>query len=474
MGPFSSLSADNQLYMVMEYVEGVTLADKLEKGPIPVNDAVNYISQVLSAVGYAHQQHIIHRDIKPANMMLTPNGRIKLLDFGIARASAESRLTMAGAAIGSTYYMSPEQIQGEGVDARSDLYSLGVSLYELAARKKPFEADSHYGIMIAHLSKTPVSPSSINPEVPPELDDIILKSMSKDPAARFQNAGQFLTALRNLQPSAGMGEPILSPPPAAPAQAPELRRTTPPTGPTATVPPPEEATRSITAATEWQPPAMGPVAPPAAVPREPEASAAPGSKPLLWAAGGAVCLLLAIVAFRPSGSHQAPQPAPPSQPAPEPARRPKAGIQSPAHSQNPVTGRAPAPEVPRKQAPPPEPASVHPPPARPQPPPDPGRSQLDKELPAEVNRNRMVVAGLSEQLDMLVVRANALRVKISAVQRSQSAPPTIGDWIDALNSINALLRRAPTAVDNGDAATGRAEIQKAAVQMEALEAALGR
>jgi serine/threonine-protein kinase len=106
----TAFTADNQLYMVMEYVEGVTLADKLEKGPIPVNDAVNYTSQVLSAVGYAHQQHIIHRDIKPANMMLTPQGVVKLMDFGIARAGEERSLTMTGTTMGSLSYMSPEQV----------------------------------------------------------------------------------------------------------------------------------------------------------------------------------------------------------------------------------------------------------------------------------------------------------------------------------------------------------------------------
>ena len=134
----TAFTADNQLYMVMEYVEGVTLADKLEKGPIPVNDAVNYTSQVLSAVGYAHQQHIIHRDIKPANMMLTPQGVVKLMDFGIARAGEERSLTMTGTTMGSLSYMSPEQVKGEATDARSDLYSVGVSLYEFVTGQRPF------------------------------------------------------------------------------------------------------------------------------------------------------------------------------------------------------------------------------------------------------------------------------------------------------------------------------------------------
>ena len=150
----TAFTADNQLYMVMEYVEGVTLADKLEKGPIPVNEAVNYISQVLSAVGYAHQQHIIHRDIKPANMMLTPQGVVKLMDFGIARAGEERSLTMTGTTMGSLSYMSPEQVKGEATDARSDLYSVGVSLYEFVTGQRPFTASSDYSIMAAHVKES--------------------------------------------------------------------------------------------------------------------------------------------------------------------------------------------------------------------------------------------------------------------------------------------------------------------------------
>ena len=130
----TAFTADNQLYMVMEYVEGTTLAAKLEKGPIPVPDALNYIGQVLSAVSYAHQQHVIHRDIKPANMMLTPQGVIKLMDFGIARAGEDRSLTMTGTTMGSLSYMSPEQVKGEPTDARSDLYSVGVSLVRVRDR----------------------------------------------------------------------------------------------------------------------------------------------------------------------------------------------------------------------------------------------------------------------------------------------------------------------------------------------------
>ena len=191
----TAFTADNQLYMVMEYVEGTTLAAKLEKGPISVPDALNYIGQVLSAVSYAHQQHVIHRDIKPANMMLTPQGVIKLMDFGIARAGEDRSLTMTGTTMGSLSYMSPEQVKGEPTDARSDLYSVGVSLYEFVTGRQPFVATSDYSIMAAHVREMPKPPIELHPGLPSALNDIILMAIAKDPAQRFQTADAFRNAL---------------------------------------------------------------------------------------------------------------------------------------------------------------------------------------------------------------------------------------------------------------------------------------
>ena len=194
----TAFTADNQLYMVMEYVEGTTLAAKLEKGPIPVPDALNYIGQVLSAVSYAHQQHVIHRDIKPANMMLTPQGVIKLMDFGIARAGEDRSLTMTGTTMGSLSYMSPEQVKGEPTDARSDLYSVGVSLYEFVTGRQPFVATSDYSIMAAHVREMPKPPIELHPGLPSALNDIILMAIAKDPAQRFQTADAFRNALSSV------------------------------------------------------------------------------------------------------------------------------------------------------------------------------------------------------------------------------------------------------------------------------------
>ncbi len=166
----TAFTADNQLYMVMEYVEGTTVAEKLEHGAIDVPDAVNYIRQVLNAVSYAHKQNVIHRDIKPANMMLTPQGVIKLMDFGIARAGEDRSLTMTGTTMGSLSYMSPEQVKGEPTDARSDLYSVGVSLYEMVTGQRPFVATSDYSIMAAHVKETPKPPVELHPGLPADAE----------------------------------------------------------------------------------------------------------------------------------------------------------------------------------------------------------------------------------------------------------------------------------------------------------------
>jgi serine/threonine protein kinase len=203
----TAFTADNQLYMVMEYVEGTTMADKLEHGAIAVPDALNYIGQVLSAVSYAHQQNVIHRDIKPANMMITPQGVIKLMDFGIARAGEDRSLTMTGTTMGSLSYMSPEQVKGEPSDARSDLYSVGVSLYEMVTGQRPFVATSDYSIMAAHVKEAPKPPVELHPGLPAALNEIILMAIAKDPALRFQTADAFRNALSSVPVAAS---PVVS------------------------------------------------------------------------------------------------------------------------------------------------------------------------------------------------------------------------------------------------------------------------
>jgi serine/threonine-protein kinase len=198
----TAFTGDNQLVMIMEYVEGTTLADRLEHGPIPAPESLNYIGQVLSALSYAHRQHVIHRDIKPANIMLTHEGVIKLMDFGIARAGDDRGLTMTGTTLGSLGYMSPEQVKGEATDARSDLYSVGVSLYEMVTGQRPFRADSDFSLMTAHVKEMPKPPLELQPGLPAALNEIILMAISKDPAQRFQTADAFGNALGSVSVAA--------------------------------------------------------------------------------------------------------------------------------------------------------------------------------------------------------------------------------------------------------------------------------
>lgn len=197
----TALRIENQLVMIMELVEGTTVEDLLKQGRIPLVDGVEYISQVLSALSYAHAQGVIHRDIKPANMMLTPQGVIKLMDFGIAKSSVDRKLTMTGTTMGSLYYMSPEQVKGTGLDARSDLYSVGISLYEVVTGARPFQGNSDYELMVAQLQQAPPPPIQVDPNLPPSVNEIILLALEKDPAKRFQTADAFRNALESVRGS---------------------------------------------------------------------------------------------------------------------------------------------------------------------------------------------------------------------------------------------------------------------------------
>ena len=158
---------NNQFVMVMEYVEGTTLEKLASQIRIPLGHILDYATQALSALSYAHQQGVTHRDIKPANIMVTTHGTIKLMDFGIAKSTEDRQLTRPGSTIGSVYYMSPEQVQGGTVDRRSDLYSFGVTLYELLTGCRPFQADSSYSVLNAQVHQAATPPVEVNPDIPP-------------------------------------------------------------------------------------------------------------------------------------------------------------------------------------------------------------------------------------------------------------------------------------------------------------------
>jgi serine/threonine-protein kinase len=178
-------------FIVMELVEGQTLRDVLREGrKILPERALELTQGVLDALGYSHKAGIVHRDIKPANVMLTPNGDIKVMDFGIARAVADTSATMTATAavIGTAQYLSPEQARGESVDARSDIYSAGCLLYELLVGRPPFVGDSPVSVAYQHVRELPVPPSQLDPVISPEIDAVTLKALAKDPAERYQDA----------------------------------------------------------------------------------------------------------------------------------------------------------------------------------------------------------------------------------------------------------------------------------------------
>lgn len=216
----------NQLLMVMEFVEGRTVGEYLDHGPVPVENAVSVCMEVLGALDYAHSRNIVHRDIKPSNIMITNQGQVKLMDFGIARVMNDPSLTQTHQTTGSLFYMSPEQINGAQLDGRSDLYSLAISLYEMVTGKRPFTGENTFAIMAAHMQQTPVPPVQHDPRVPAALSDVILMGMAKDPNARFQSAAAFRSALgRVLQaPVAAAPVVVAAPIVAAPVHAAPMKQ----------------------------------------------------------------------------------------------------------------------------------------------------------------------------------------------------------------------------------------------------------
>jgi len=180
-------------FIVMEHVQGRLLRDIIEDGPLDPAEAIRIIAGVLTALEYSHRAGVVHRDIKPGNIMVTPTGQVKVMDFGIARAISDSSANVAqtSAILGTAQYFSPEQARGEPVDARTDLYSAGVVLFEMLTGRPPFQADSPVAVAYQHVSEAPVPPSRFNPKVSPAIDAVVLRALSKDRFERYQNASEF-------------------------------------------------------------------------------------------------------------------------------------------------------------------------------------------------------------------------------------------------------------------------------------------
>ncbi len=196
-GLHNAFYQEDQLIMVMELVEGEDLRTRSRHAPIPLPMLMDFGVQVLGALEYAHSRGVIHRDIKPANIMVSAANLVKVLDFGIAISQGSVELTKAGSLIGSPLHMSPEQIRGEKATRHSDIYSLGVTLYELIAGRPPLNGGTTYELMMAHLNVTPTPLAELRSDVPVRLSDIIARALEKEPAKRFDTAAEFLEALRS-------------------------------------------------------------------------------------------------------------------------------------------------------------------------------------------------------------------------------------------------------------------------------------
>jgi len=180
--------AEGTYYIAMEYLDGRTLKELLVKnGPTPVPIAIDYARQILGALAFAHRNGIVHRDIKPHNIVVGTDGRLKVTDFGIARSGA-SQMTEAGSIVGTAQYLSPEQARGAPVDPRSDIYSLGIVLYEMLTGKVPFSGDTPVEIAMKHLSQVPTPPSKLRPNIPHDLDAVVMRALAKDPEQRYATA----------------------------------------------------------------------------------------------------------------------------------------------------------------------------------------------------------------------------------------------------------------------------------------------
>jgi len=223
VGIFDRSEWEGTPYIAMELVDGQTLKELVaERGPLPPNIAVGLTEQILGALGYAHRRGIVHRDVKPQNVILDPEGQAKVADFGIARAG-NSQMTQAGAIVGTVQYLSPEQANGDPVDARSDLYSAGLVLYELLTGHPPFDGEAPISIALKHINEHPVPPGQMRPGIPPALEAVVMRSLEKDPARRYQTAEDFIAALEQAR-RAPTRQIVMEPTPGEPWVEPEGTR----------------------------------------------------------------------------------------------------------------------------------------------------------------------------------------------------------------------------------------------------------
>ncbi|MBN1994432.1 MAG: serine/threonine protein kinase [Anaerolineae bacterium] len=276
-------------FIVMQYIEGGTLKEVMGR-PLALSQAALFVGQIADALDYAHRRGILHRDVKPGNILLEEGRRVLLTDFGLAKMAAGStQLTEAGVGIGTPAYMSPEQGQGLAVDARTDIYALGIILYEMATGRVPFEAATPMGTMVKHITEPLPSPRALNPNLPPAVEQVIFKALAKDKEKRYASAGQLAAALN--QALAALHAEIGPTAPASQTMPPLAPRVTEPVPPAPSTKPPAPMARPARAAPAWPSPAPPPAGRPG--PASPTASPrAAGMWPWLLAGGLLVALIL--------------------------------------------------------------------------------------------------------------------------------------------------------------------------------------
>jgi len=196
---YSAMEIEDELVMTMELVPGMTVEQRLMQGAIKLDQAVHYVMQVLDGLAFAHENGVVHRNISPSSIMVMPKGGVKIIEFGMAKAVTDPRLTLTGMVLGPMHYIAPEQVKGlPTVDARTDIYSLGMVLYELVTGKKAFDAKRQFDVMEAHVREMPTPPSEAMPGLPAALDRVILTAVAKEPEQRYQTAAEFRAALEQV------------------------------------------------------------------------------------------------------------------------------------------------------------------------------------------------------------------------------------------------------------------------------------
>jgi serine/threonine-protein kinase len=469
---------NNQFVMVMEFVEGTTLEKLAAQGRIPPAQALDYAMQVLAALSYAHGRGVIHRDIKPANIMITSHGLVKLMDFGIAKSTNDMNLTRPGTTMGSVYYMSPEQVRGDTIDARSDLYSFGVTLYEMLTGRKPFQADTSYSVLNAQLNQAPTPPLEVNPAISPELNNIVLHALAKAPEQRFQTADEFRNALKTLR------EPLTAQIPQAQAASPQYAAAQAP------------SFSSEPAYASSQPPPFTPLP---SAPMAPLATATGTRQRSLWIGLGAATALLALFAVawvvpRMLSTHANPKPpaaaTETSAPAPVPTpETPQPATPAPPDTHPAVSEQSPEPLVAKpaaskplthtKNIPAPSASS-----APRQPYVSPAASAASTNATSEAASPAATPEGPSprdmrearERYANLRARADSAMTGVEQIRSQQQAQglDIRGDVLTGMNRLHHQLTEAQHALDEKDLATANEFMNRADNEVEKLEKFLGR